>query len=66
MLDIYTYIFVIIKRERNIRIHSKGCGEVWGMGCLSRPMPRHPFPLRDQPHDSIAWNRVYLGHVEGS
>ena len=21
-----------------------------GRGCLSRPMPRHPFPLRDQPH----------------
>ena len=22
------------------------CG---GRGCLSRPMPRHPFPLRDLP-----------------
>jgi hypothetical protein len=25
-----------------------------GRGCLSGPMPRHPFPLRDQPHDGIA------------
>jgi hypothetical protein len=22
-------------------------------GCLGGPMPRHPFPLRDQPHDGI-------------
>jgi hypothetical protein len=21
--------------------------------CLSEPIPRHSFPLRDQPHDSI-------------
>ena len=26
------------------------CG---GRGCLRRPMLRHPFPLRDQPHDGI-------------
>jgi hypothetical protein len=24
-----------------------------GMGCLSGPMLRHPFPLRDQAHNSI-------------
>jgi hypothetical protein len=22
-----------------------------GRGCLSGPMPRHPFPLRDRPHN---------------
>jgi hypothetical protein len=30
-----------------------GCGEVWGRGRLDRLMPRHPFSLRDQPHDGI-------------
>jgi hypothetical protein len=29
-------------------------------------MPRHPFPLRDQPHEGIAWTRVYSGHGERS
>jgi hypothetical protein len=24
-----------------------------GRGCLSRPMPMHPFFLRDQPHNGI-------------
>ena len=24
-----------------------------GRRCLSGPMLRHPFPLRDQPHDGI-------------
>jgi hypothetical protein len=26
------------------------CG---GRGCLSRPMLRHPFPVKDQPHNDI-------------
>jgi hypothetical protein len=38
------------------------CG---GRGCLSGPMLRHPFPLRDQPYDNIVQNRVYSGHREG-
>jgi hypothetical protein len=42
--------YVIIKKERAIRTSSGGCR---GRGCLSGPMPRHPFPLRDQPQDSI-------------
>jgi hypothetical protein len=37
-----------------------------GRGCLTRPMSRHPFHLRDQPHDRIVYNRVYSGHGEGS
>jgi hypothetical protein len=43
-------------------------GKVWcgGKGCLSGPMLRYPFPLRDQPHDAIVQKRVYSGHGEGS
>jgi hypothetical protein len=40
------------------------CGGVvryGGRRYLSGPMSRHPFLLRDQPHDSIVQNRVYLG-----
>jgi hypothetical protein len=44
-------IDVFIKRERE-----KGGYVLWrygGRGCLSGPMPRRPFPLRDRPHGSI-------------
>lgn len=39
------------------------CG---GRGASEGPMPRHRFPLRDQSHDGVAYNRVYLGHGQGS
>ena len=26
---------------------------LWGRGCLGGPMPRHPFPLRDQTHTDM-------------
>ena len=45
---------VFIKRYREERQVLWVCGEVWGKGCLCRPMPRHPFPRKDQPHDGIA------------
>jgi hypothetical protein len=32
-----------------------------GRGCLCGPMERHPFPLRNKPHDI-----VYSGHGEES
>jgi hypothetical protein len=43
-----------------------GCGEVWGKGVTQRAHGEASLPLRDQPHDSIAQNKVYLGHGEGS
>jgi hypothetical protein len=44
-----------------------GCVVRYGeRGCLGMPMPRHPFALRDQPQDSIEYNKVYSGHREGS
>jgi hypothetical protein len=30
-----------------------GMVRYWKRRYLSRSMPRHPFPLRDQPHDSV-------------
>jgi hypothetical protein len=52
---------VFIKRYREKEYVIWGGVEIWGRGCLSGPMPRHPFPLRDQPQDSIVKNRVYSG-----
>jgi hypothetical protein len=37
----------------------RGVVRYGGRRCLSRPMPRHPFPLRDQPH-RIEYS--YSGH----
>lgn len=39
---------------------------MWGRGCLCRLTLRHPFPLRNQPHDSIVQNRVSSEPGEGS
>lgn len=39
-------------------------GMVRWEGCRSRPMLRHPFPLRYQPYNGYK-NRVYLGHEKG-
>ena len=37
-----------------------------GRRCLGGPIPRHCFPLKEQPQDSIVKNRVDSGHGEGS
>jgi hypothetical protein len=43
-----------------------GVVRYWGKGCLSRPMLRHPFPLRDQPHVGIVYSGRGKGSKEGS
>jgi hypothetical protein len=48
-----TDVFIKRKIERE-RICSMVGGEGWGGGVSWRAMPRHPFPLRDQPQDGIA------------
>lgn len=35
------------------------CNQVQGRGCLGCPMPRHPFPLRDQSHDGVVENGLF-------
>ena len=40
-----------IWREQNM--FGGGTVRSRGRECLFRPMLRHPFPLRDQPHDAI-------------
>jgi hypothetical protein len=45
-----------------------GAVKYGGRGCFSGPMPRHPFPLRDQPQDGIRYSlfRAWGGESEGS
>ena len=44
---------VFVKTQRGRGYVLWGVVRYGGRGCLSVPMSRHPFPLRDQPHDSI-------------
>jgi hypothetical protein len=44
-----------------------GCAVRYGgRECLCGPMMRHLFPLKDQPQDSIVYNRANSVYVEGS
>jgi hypothetical protein len=43
-----------------------GVGRYGEGGVSSGSCQGIPFPLRDQPYDSIIQNRVYSGHGEGS
>jgi hypothetical protein len=62
-----TPLLCFIKRKEKPRIFLEEAQYgVGGRGCLCRSMLRHPFSLRDQLHDGIVENRVYLGHREGS
>jgi len=45
-LSVLADVFIKIKRGGYVLWR---CG---GMGCLGGPMLRHPFSLRDQPHNS--------------
>jgi hypothetical protein len=44
---------VFIKRQREGEYVLWGVVRYGGRGCLSGSMQRHPFPLRDQPHDHL-------------
>jgi hypothetical protein len=56
-------VFIKIKERENM--FGECIVRYGGRGCLRGPMLRHPFPLRDQPQDSIVWTKVYSGHGEG-
>lgn len=46
-------VFYKKKEKPGICVVETRYGMVWGKGCFCGLMLRHPFPLRDQPHNNI-------------
>jgi hypothetical protein len=54
MRETETEMLCLYKKKRKARdMFGAGAVRCEGRECLCGPMLRHPFPLRDQPHESI-------------